>query len=192
MRHATSGMLGMSDYKAWEVYPEIWKTQAAWMAWVRGGIRRGLWEKHPIKLEFIKSQTFRMVNTNPRSMKRFPTVAGVKCAICGGSFKTTDCQVDHIGGNHSLKSMGDLRAFTEAMINIRESDLQMVCKPCHKIKSYSERADISFEHAKAIKEAIEICRTKQDKQFLIDRGIKPASSGPKRRTQVENVLKEGK
>lgn len=182
----------MSEYRAWEAYPEIWKTEAMWMAWVRGGIRRGLWEKHPVKLEFMKSQTFPMVNTNPRSMKRFPTVAGVHCAICRGEFRASDCQVDHIHGNHPLRNMDDLRQFVEAMIMVKASDLQMVCKPCHEVKSYSERKGISFEHAKAIKEAILICSKKQDKVFLTERGITPASSAPKRRLQVEQVLKEGK
>src|SRR5690554_2980734 len=111
----------------WENYPEIWKTQAAFMAWVRGGIRRGLWEKHPVKLNFSKSQTFPMKNDNPRSMKRFPTVNGSKCAICEGVFKSSETQVDHIHGNHSLKNMDDLRTFIEAMIMVKEEDLQVVC-----------------------------------------------------------------
>ena len=190
MQPGTSGMLGMSEFKPWEVYPAIWPTQAKFMSWVRGGIRLGLWKKHPVKLEFLKESIVQMVNTNPRSMKRFPKVNAVLCALCNQMVKSSDAEVDHIRGNHSLKSLDDLRKFTESMIIVRKSDLQIACKPCHKIKSYSEREGISFEHARAIKQAIEICKTKQDKQFLIERGIKPASSAAGRRTQVEDVLKE--
>lgn len=174
----------------WVEYPHIWDTQAKFMSWVRGGVRLGLWKKHPVKLEFLKSSTVLIENTNPRSMKRFPMVKAVKCALCGETVKAADAEVDHIHGNHSLKSMEDLRTFIESMIMVKVSDLQMACKPCHKIKSYSEREGISFEHARAIKKAIEICKAKQDKQFLIDRGIKPASSTSGRRKQVEEVLKE--
>ena len=31
----------------WEAYPQIWKSEAAFMSWLRGGIRGGLWNKHP-------------------------------------------------------------------------------------------------------------------------------------------------
>lgn len=160
------------------------------MSWVRGGVRLGLWKRHPVKLEFLKASTTQVVNLNPRSMKRFPMVKAVTCALCKQVVKAAEAEVDHIHGNHSLKSMDDLRSFVESMIVVKMSDLQIACKPCHKIKSYSEREGISFEHAKAIKQAIEICKAKQDKKFLIERGIKPAASAPGRRTQVENVLKD--
>lgn len=173
----------------WIEYPHIWDTQAKFMTWVRGGIRLGLWKQHPVKLEFMKESTVLIKNTNPRSMKRFPMVKAVKCALCGETVKACDAEVDHIHGNHSLRSMEDLRTFIESMILVKVDDLQMACKPCHKIKSYSEREGISFEHARAIKKAIEICKAKQDKQFLVERGIKPASSAARRRTQVEDVLK---
>lgn len=182
----------MSEFSPWIEYPEIWSTQAKFMSWVRGGIRLGLWKKHPVKLEFLKESTVLMVNTNPRSMTRFPKVKAVVCALCKQTVKASEAEVDHIHGNHSLKSLDDLRKFTESMIIVKKSDLQIACKPCHKVKSYSEREGISFEHAKAIKQAIEICSTKQDKAFLTDRGITPATSAAKRRTQIESYLKEGK
>lgn len=190
MQHGTSALRGMSEFKPWEEYPEIWSTQAKFMSWVRGGIRLGLWKKHPVKLEFLKESIVLMVNTNPRSMKRFPKVNAVTCALCKELVKASEAEVDHIHGNHSLKSLDDLRKFTESMIIVKKSDLQIACKPCHKIKSYSEREGISFGHAKAIKQAIEICKTKQDKLFLIERGLKPATSAAGRRTQIENILKE--
>lgn len=191
MRPGTSGQLGMGDFKPWIEYPEIWATQAAFMTWVRGGVRLGLWKQHPVKLEFLKASTTMIENTNRRSMKRFPMVKAVTCALCGEVVRASDAEVDHIHGNHSLRSMEDLRSFIESMILVRMEDLQIACKVCHRIKSYSEKQGISFEHARAIKQAIEICKNKQDKQFLIERGIKPGSSAAKRRTQVEDVLKEG-
>lgn len=189
MQLATLVMPGMGDFQPWVEYPEIWDTQAKFMSWVRGGVRLGLWKKHPVKLEFLKSSTVMIKNTNPRSMKRFPMVKAVQCALCWETVKASDAEVDHIHGNHSLKSMEDLRAFIESMIMVKVSDLQMVCKPCHKIKSYSEKEGISFEDARAIKKAIEICKAKKDKAFLIGLGIKPAASAAGRRKQIEDVLK---
>lgn len=182
----------MGDFQPWVEYPYIWATQAAFMSWVRGGVRLGLWKKHPVKLEFLKASTTLIENTNPRSMKRFPMVKAVTCALCELVVKASEVEVDHIHGNHSLKSMDDLRSFIESMIIVKMSDLQIACKPCHKIKSYSEREGITFEEARAIKKAIEICKSKQDKQFLIEKGIKPASSAASRRKQVEQVLMEVK
>lgn len=181
----------------WEESPHIWKTKAAFMSWVRGGIRRGLWEKHPVKLEYMGEQTFKIVNTNPRSMKAHPMVNASRCAICGVVEKITVekknyFEVDHMTGNHSLRSMDDLRAFVEAMLFVTKADLQIVCKPCHKVKSYAEKEGISFELAFATKEAIAIQKDKKDSTWLKDAGIMPASSAPKRRAQIIDKLMEEK
>lgn len=172
----------------WEKHPSIWKTQSAYMSWVRGGVRRGLWNKHPLKLEFMKSKTIMIENTNPRSKARFPEVKGCVCELCLDTFKISECEVDHKTGNHSLKSMDDLRGFIEAMIEIDLNDLQMVCKGCHRIKSYADKYEISFEEAKATKMAIEIVKSKKDKQWLEERGIVPASAQAKRREQIFKEL----
>ena len=179
-----------SDFEPWKEFPEIWNTQAKFMAWVRGGVRLGLWKKHPVKLEFLKKSCEMIVNTNPRSMKRFPMVKAYRCSECNEMHGQTNIEVDHISGNHSLKSMDDLRSFIEAMIMVRYEDLRIVCKPCHKIKSYAEREGITFNEAKAIKKAIEICKGRKDKKFLEDRGILPASNATERRKQVEQALME--
>lgn len=173
----------------WEQYPEIWATKAKFMAWVRGGIRAGLWKKHPVKLEFLKHSTYLVQNTNPRSMKRFPMVKMVKCAICQNEFKTSEVEVDHMNGNSSLRSMEDVQQFIESMIMVTAGDLQILCKPCHKTKSYAEKQDISFGEARDIKLAISICKEKRDKQWLLENDLTPASSLAARRSQIEALLK---
>lgn len=175
----------------WENYPEIWKTQAAFMSWVRGGIRGGLWKKHPVKLEFLKENMVLVPNTNPRSMKRFPMVKAARCALCKRVTPQKDVEVDHLTGNHSLRSMDDLRAFIEAMIMVTKEDLQLVCKPCHKVKSYAEKQGISFELAQATKEAIVLQKGKVDVAWLLRAGLVPATSAPKRREQIiQHMMKE--
>lgn len=181
----------MISKNMWEKYPSIWKTQSAYMSWVRGGIRRSLWNHHPIKLEFMRSKTIMIENTNPRSSKRFPEVKGCKCELCDGIFKITECEVDHKTGNHSLKDMDDLRGFIEAIIEIDFDDLQMVCKECHKTKSYADKYEITFNEAKATRMAIAIVNSKKDKHWLEQRGIVPASAQAKRREQIIKEILNG-
>lgn len=161
------------------------------MSWVRGGIRGGLWKKHPVKLEFLRKHTVMMENTNPRSMKRFPLVKGGRCALCNELHSMKDIEVDHLSGNNALRSMGDVRAFIEAMIMVTFDDLQLVCKPCHKIKSYAEKEGISFEEAAAEKFAISLKKLKKDIAWLNERGIIPARNADMRRQQiVKEVMKK--
>ena len=57
------------------------------------------------------------------------------CAICGEAFPSTGVQVDHIvpiGRNLSWNE------FIEALFCEKEN-LQVLCKPCHKIKTKEER-----------------------------------------------------
>jgi len=181
----------MKQFEPWRDFPQIWSTQSKFMSWVRGGIRMGLWKKHPVKLEFIKRNTVMIENTNPRSMKRFPMVKAFKCAICDGTFSATKIEVDHIVGNSSLKTMDDVRSFIESMILVTFDDLQIVCHDCHDIKTHAEKQGITFEEAKIEKQVIAICKgsTSSVKAFLIERGITPAGNAEQRKKQVREALK---
>ena len=176
----------------WVEHSNIWKTESAFMSWVRGGIRGGLWKRHPVKLEFIKRNKEMLVNTNPRSMKRFPFVAGGRCALCNEMHSMSEIEVDHKTGNSSLRSMNDVRSFIESMILVSFDDLQLVCKPCHKIKSYAEKQGISFEEARVEKRVIDVCKgsVSSVQAFLQERGITPATCAKKRKEQVRGALKQ--
>ncbi len=172
--------------KPWKDYPEIWKTKSAFMSFVRGGIRRGLWERNPIKLQFLKNNRKRVplgrvTVKNPEGM-----VWGCECSICKRDFKQPECQVDHRNGNNPLRSMSDLLSFVKSMIMITDKDLAIVCKPCHTIKSYSERFGITFQEARLEKEGIRFKKLDKDIQirFLIDNGFKDKdiSNAAKRRS----------
>jgi len=140
--------------KPWEAYPEIWATESAFMSWIRGGIRAGLWNKHPIKLEFLKKNRIKVPNTNLRSMKRFPEVWAAQCAITGEIIPLTKAEVDHKTGNHSLRTLDDIAEFIKGIVLIGDEDLQIVSKDVHKIKSYAEKQGITFEEALVEKKVI--------------------------------------
>lgn len=171
----------------WDEYPHLWKTQSAFFSWIRGGVRRSLWNRSPIKLEFIKNNRRKINNPNPRG--KVAQVWGGDCALCNNTFILKDLEVDHKTGNHSLTKIEDIQKFIEGIVLVTESDLQMVCKPCHKAKSMADKQGISIEDALISRKVIAIMKDKLDKQFLIDRGVVPDSTAAKRKLQIIDELK---
>ena len=134
-----------------------WKTKSAFMSYIRGGIRSGLWNKSPIKLSFIKERRMQIPNPNPRGNK--PTVWGCECEICKNTFVLKDLQVDHIRNvGSTLKGVSDIQQFVEDIAIVVKDELRMVCKECHSVISHSQRTGISFEQAKLEKEIINISK----------------------------------
>ena len=176
--------------KMWELYPEHWKSESAYMSWIRGGLRRYLWSKNPVKLDFIKENRIKIPNPNPRG--KVKEVWGGVCALTGETFVIGGMEVDHKQGNHSLKTMDDLVPFFEGIVMVKKEDLQLVSKEAHKIKSYSEKEGVSFEQALAEKKAIKLIKDKVDKQFLIDHNVTPESTQARRRQQIVEVLMKEK
>lgn len=150
--------------KPWEAYPEIWATESAFMSWIRGGIRAGLWNKHPVKLEFLKKSRIKIPNTNPRSMKRFPEVWATKCAITGEIIPLNKAEVDHKTGEHTLRNLDDIASFIKDIVLVTDGDLQIVSKDVHKIKTLAERKGITFEEAVIEKKAIAFGKLSIDEQ----------------------------
>lgn len=182
----------MSDViKMWEHHPEFWKTESAFLSFIRGGVRRHLWSKNPVKLQFMKESRIKMVNTNPRSMKAHPTVWGFECNQCRKQIVGTNCEVDHKKGGHSLRKVEDIQKFVEGIVFIRKEDLAILCKPCHKAKTYAESQGLSFEDAVATKQAIEKNKesVKNVVAFLESVGYNAATTKDKRREQLVDYYK---
>ena len=160
----------------------VWKTESAYMSWLRGGIRRYLWSKNPVKLEFIKQNRIKIPNPNPRG--KVKEVWGGVCALTGNTYPIGDMEVDHKEGNHSLKTLDDLVPFVKGIVMITLDDLQLVSKEAHKIKSYAEKHNISFEEAKIEKEVIEIIKQKKDKAYCIEHNLVVESTQALRRKTI--------
>ena len=160
----------------------VWKTESAYYTWLRGSIRRAMWSKNPVKLEFIKQNRVKIPNPNPKG--KVKEVWGGICALTGNIFPIGDMEVDHKEGNHSLKTLDDLVPFVKGIVMITLDDLQLVSKEAHKIKSYAERQGISFEEAKIEKEVIEIIKQKKDKEYLQERQLPVSSTQSARRATI--------
>lgn len=179
----------IEEKKLWEIYPHIWSSESAYMSWLRGGLRRYLWAKNPVKLEFIKQNRIKIPNPNPKG--KVKEVWGGVCALTGETHVIGDMEVDHISGNHSLKTLDDLVPFVKGIVMITLEDLQLVSKEAHKIKSYAEKQGISFEEAMAEKFALQLLKEKKDKEYLLKHSLPVESTQAKRRKViVEHKLKQ--
>lgn len=172
-------------------YPHIWKTKASLMSYLRGGLRRSCWMKHPVKLEFIKNNRERIPNPNPRG--KVPEVWGGRCNLCKDLFVQPKLAVDHVREfSASLKDIKDIQTFVELISLVIEDDLQFVCKDCHDNISYSQKQGCSFEEARVRKKHIEIGKEKRILEELELRGVldAPRTKVAQNALLLELMLKE--
>jgi len=130
------------DYKPWEEYPEIWKTEGQFWTYLRGSLRRALWMRSPIKLTYKKGQMIK-----PPSDYEGRGKSGAYCALTGEFINNSALEVDHIEGNVSLSSWEDVLPFILHLVPPKGS-MQLVSKEAHKIKSYADKHKLTFEEAK--------------------------------------------
>ena len=174
-----------------EKYPHIWKTKASLMSYLRGGLRRSCWMKHPVKLEFIKNNRERIPNPNPRG--KVPEVWGGRCNVCKDLFVQSKSAVDHVREfSASLKDIKDIQTFVELITLVIEDDLQFVCKDCHDNISYSQKQGCSFEEARVRKQHILIDKEKRVLEELRQRGVlvPPKTKVAQNALLLELMLKE--
>src|SRR5699024_2468339 len=80
--------------KILEENSDVWKNKSAFMNYLRGGLRKSVWSRHPVKLKLIKERRKRI--TNPKPSKAHPTVWGAECDVCKKDYAQKDIQADHI------------------------------------------------------------------------------------------------
>ena len=140
----------------WEQLPEVWKTEAAYFQWLRGQMRKA-WSRHPIKNAYKLGRRTRaeVGKKTDKKTGKPQLVWALPCDQCGHVFPQSEVEVDHIIRAGSFKSWADCERWLMALMQICFADLQLLCKPCHKIKSYAETHNMSFQHAEAEKAAIQ-------------------------------------
>tara|TARA_R110000803_G_scaffold208797_1_gene277773 strand:+ start:165 stop:746 length:582 start_codon:yes stop_codon:yes gene_type:complete len=159
----------------WEQLPDVWKTKAAYFAWLRGQMRKA-WSRHPIKNAYTMSRRVRA----PVGKKKdkltgiHQVVWALPCDQCGGTFPQSGVEVDHILRAGSFKDWADCEKWLMGLMQINFASLQLLCKPCHKIKSYAETHGLSFEDAEVQKKAIAWLKetpTPKQVKFLLGQGF---------------------
>lgn len=164
-----------------------WKNSVAFFTYLRGCLRSS-WSRNPIKHNLIKKERYQIPNPNKNGKKS--TVFGAECSMCYGEFPLSQIQVDHIQAAGSLQKKEDIQGFVERLLFVTEDDLRLVCKGCNSALAYADKHGISYDEAKAVKTAIQLCKEKKDLQWLEDRFIIPEKSQAKRRKQIEKKLLE--
>lgn len=176
----------------WEQKGSPWKNKSQFLNYLRGGIRRGLWEKYPIKLQYIKDNRKRI--KNPRTCARCkPTIWGGECEICNKTFPQSKLQVDHVRDDfNKMEDFYDVLKFIVGLLFVGQANLKLVCKPCHNIVSLSQRRGISFEEAVVEKKVIEFGKLSAIKQksYFSNLGysVEDISNADKRLTLYKTLL----
>lgn len=143
-------MVDENEKEVWEQYPEIWKTKSEFFTWLRGALRREVWSKYPPKLVFKNKNC-----TKPPEEYKGKAKSGAYCSLTKNWVNKSNLEVDHIKGNVSLRDWEDLLPFVRHLC-ASEDNMQLVSKEAHKIKSYAEKQNISFEHAELEKYLISL------------------------------------
>lgn len=173
----------------WEDPRTPWKTKSSFMSYIRGCLRSA-WNKHPVKLAVLKNNRKQIPNPNPRGNKK--TVWGFECPLCGKEDVIKNAQVDHIKPAGTLSDISDIQQFAENLLVVVEEDLRLICKDCNSALAYADKSGLTFDEAKATKEAIAIQKEKRDVEFLEDVGLIPASNAKSRREQIVRYILDAK
>ncbi len=97
-------------------------TESRYFGFIRSALRAAFM-KYPVK-SHVKANAKEMTDDGARW----------RCAHCDGLFLSMDTEVDHIVPCGGLKKYEDLPGFVERMF-CEADGFQVLCKPCHKIKT---------------------------------------------------------
>ena len=174
----------------WVTHKHIWKTQSSFMSWLRSGIRKSLWSRSPIKLEFMK-KTRKMIDNPKKGTRCKPRVWGGQCNICKNDFPQNQLEVDHVIGNHSLREITDIQQFIMSIVMVQDKDLQYLCKGCHTVKTHSEKYNLSFDDAFKEKKIIAYGKLKPVKQIeILEKYNKPHNNAKIRKQSFSEIIDE--
>lgn len=170
--------------KLMENHPDLFPTEAKVWAYIRGALRRGLWEKSPMKFRAKAANI-----TSPPKDYNGKARKGSICYLSGKWVGVSAAEIDHLDGHQPLLCEADIIPY---IIHLLASDdeLAYVDKEVHKIKSYADRMGITLEEAMIQKEAIQLVKNKKDVDFIKAAGYTPASNQAARRKQIIEILKE--
>ena len=184
-----------ADLKLQQVIQEnsdVWKTESELFSWIRGGIRGGLWNRHPVKIKVLQKNRIKIPNPNPKG--RVKEVWGAECALCKQLHVMKNIQVDHIdGGDYSLRSVVDIQPFFESIVLVTEKDLRLLCKDCNLTCTYAKRFNLTYEEAFCTKYIIKMIKEKRLDSFFEDRNLSmPKNKASAKEKAIKILLKEVK
>tara|TARA_R110000772_G_scaffold145332_1_gene255166 strand:+ start:960 stop:1547 length:588 start_codon:yes stop_codon:yes gene_type:complete len=151
----------------WEQLPDVWETKAQYFQWLRGQMRKA-WSRHPVKNAYKMSRRVRAaVGKKTDKLSGLPQIVwALPCDQCAGTFPQNDVEVDHIIRAGSFREWAECEQWLMGLMQINFASLQLLCKPCHKVKSYAETHNLTFEDAQAEKAGIAFIKENTPKYQL--------------------------
>ena len=135
----------------WELYPTIWKTKAAFFTYLRVHLRL-LWSRYPAKLKWKQSKLV----TPPKGYTGRAKKLG-QCHYCGEWHAASHLEVDHVKQAGACSSWETAQQFLRNLLDCNDNWV-LADKVCHKIKSYSEAHDMTFDQARSAKLIIDLLK----------------------------------
>lgn len=170
--------------------------------WWRTAVRQ-MWANSPFLDKLRKEATYKIVNTNPRNMKRFPEVDRISCVKCKKAFSPSDMNLDHIDGDNKAESLADAEKFMKSILFTPRSNLQWLCDDlqrtrnkkkvtvsigCHSLKSQVESdPTLTEKEAWVIREFGRIKKYENVLDKLMEYNLQ---SIPKLKKDQESLLRE--
>lgn len=106
-------------------------TESQYWSFIRSGLRR-MWLRYPVRTQCLLAGRRDYVGDNKRQKYEY------QCNMCYNWYKATEVQVDHIKPAGSLLEPTDIASFVTTLF-CEPDNTQRLCKPCHKIKTGSDR-----------------------------------------------------
>ena len=167
---------------------KIWKTESEYWNWLRGSLRR-LWGDYPLRKEWKVNQLRRITQEEKDSKLFHSSTKNLgQCFYCKEWFPGSKLECDHQIPSDGCRSKETAESFLWYCGGGTGEDWVLSCKPCHKIKTHSERQGLSLEDSRIEKAVISICKAKQDKVWLEQRGILPLGNAKLRREQIKKEM----
>ena len=104
-------------------------TKARYFQFIRSALRQAF-QRYPVKQKVKNANRIAIIG------KRHKWI--YTCAQCDHEFMDKEIQVDHITPAGSLNDFDDLPGFVKRLY-CEPEDMQILCKPCHAIKTAAER-----------------------------------------------------
>lgn len=175
----------MATKEPWESYPSIWKNKTSFFTYLRGHLRL-LWSRYPAKLKWKSAQLVEPPKGYTGRAKKLGT-----CHYCKCEFAASHLEVDHVSQAGSCNTWEESHQFLKNLLDCNDNWV-LACKPCHKIKSYSEKMGIDFQEAMMLKEVIRIDKEESVEDiiaFNVAFGYNDNSSKKKRKENVEAIFR---
>lgn len=180
----------------WEDSPSVWASESKFWQWMRGNLRKALWQHYPVRTTYKKEHTWNVTVAERKKYNLSNRVKRVgRCELTGEIHAASNLEVDHISPAGSLKSWEDVGDFIGRLLCPKEN-MRLVSKEAHRIHTYAERWGMTFEEAKLEKEVIAFSKltTSEQSDILISLGFakEEFSNATKRKNCYRKHLLETK